>query len=256
MSMHWLCSWVVLWRDADDGVYCRDETSNFKITYETTSYKTVILLLFFLLFLVLLVIFLYKKLNKRADGEYTIRNMVLKKGGLRDLLVDWVNTHLGICLWANPDLEEMEVRQGSESVLEEGQEEEEEEEGEEGEEEGEEEVVKVGNAQEGEEGGASDYDDCAASDYDDCAALPSDEQPANQSANLIMEEASCGYVLVHAEKDDEEEEEEERKGGSGKEGDQGSKQGAVLLIDLKFSGGAMWSEEDKNGETVIDLTVL
>ncbi|KAG7273430.1 LOW QUALITY PROTEIN: hypothetical protein CRUP_023655 [Coryphaenoides rupestris] len=199
----------------------------------TKSRTTVVLLFFFLLFLVLLLLFLYRRLNKKTNGQYTVRNMVLGEGGLRDGLAHAAFTHLGIRLWADRDSVEAERRSDNES--------EEAEEGEEGrrwrrgwgeeEEEGGVEEAPVLKGREGdEEADASVHDD-------DLVTLQIDELPsASETSKLIVVVATVEEVKKKDEEEEEEEEEEEQ--------DQEQQQGAGLLIDLKkFSGGAMWAEE-------------
>lgn len=56
---------------------------------------------------------MYKKLNKESNGEYTIRNMVYKDGGIRDQLrgvAVTLGTRFGVELWPSDNLEMQEVR--------------------------------------------------------------------------------------------------------------------------------------------------
>lgn len=74
---------------------------------------TVLILFFCLLGLMVLLIFLYKKLNKESNGEYTIRNIVYKDGGVRDRLRNVaraLGTRFGVQLWPHDDMEMQEVR--------------------------------------------------------------------------------------------------------------------------------------------------
>ncbi|XP_053198939.1 acidic leucine-rich nuclear phosphoprotein 32 family member B [Scomber japonicus] len=64
-----------------------------------TSTKTVLLLLSLLVVLIALLIFFYKKLNKENNGDYTIRHIVTKEGGLRDQVrgaATFLGTRLGV----------------------------------------------------------------------------------------------------------------------------------------------------------------
>uniref|UniRef100_A0A8C9XK53 Si:ch211-119e14.1 n=1 Tax=Sander lucioperca TaxID=283035 RepID=A0A8C9XK53_SANLU len=52
--------------------------------FSVSSLYTVLILFFCLIGLISLLIFLYKKLNREANGEYTVRRLVYKEGGIRD----------------------------------------------------------------------------------------------------------------------------------------------------------------------------
>lgn len=82
--------------------------------------QTIVILVIVLLCLITLLIFLYKKLNKEANGEYTIRNIVYKEGGVRDQLRGValaLGTRLGVQLWPREDMEMEEVRDEEAQVL-------------------------------------------------------------------------------------------------------------------------------------------
>lgn len=91
------------------------------------SDRTVLVLCFLLIGLIALLIFLYKKLNREADGKYTIRRMVYKEGGIRDQArraTLALETHLGVQLWPRSDNsedgEEMQEVRDEEGRVEEG----------------------------------------------------------------------------------------------------------------------------------------
>ncbi|CAF94995.1 unnamed protein product, partial [Tetraodon nigroviridis] len=80
---------------------------------ESYPLRTILILLFCLLGLIVLLFFLYKKLNKETNGEYTIRNIVYKEGGVRDRLRGAglaLGTRLRVQLWPRGDIEMQEVR--------------------------------------------------------------------------------------------------------------------------------------------------
>ncbi|CAL8377659.1 unnamed protein product [Boreogadus saida] len=220
------------------------------VTDETTSLKTVILLFLCLFFLVLLLLFLYKKLNKQTDGEYTVSNVVLGEGGLRDrgreLLRDACLTHLGVRLWADQDDDEEDSESGV------GREEW----GEEGEEGEEQEGDSRGSASDEEDDEEEEEEGGRKGDGEDVpdgrANVPNDKNPACENTQLIVvvEQTRGGW---DGKEKEEVVEEVEEKAGSNEE----EEQGPGLMINLKqFSGGAMWSEDDKDDGTIIDLTVL
>uniref|UniRef100_UPI0037E8D09F integrin-binding sialoprotein-like n=1 Tax=Semicossyphus pulcher TaxID=241346 RepID=UPI0037E8D09F len=196
------------------------------------SDKTVLILAFILFGLIVLLIFLYKKLNKEANGEYTIRRIVYKEGGVRDRVRGValaLETRLGVQLWPRSDsnedgeeMEEMEIddeeRQvekgtshGSDSEGEDQEEEEDEEE---------EEEERTGD------GGDTSGDN---------SSLKSSE--AGETARLMDQPEAKGEI-------GEKREEKEVKFGDGEgEGEGEASGGPGLLIDLKqFSGSATWSE--------------
>lgn len=188
---------------------------------------TVLVLFFCLLGLIVLLFFLYKKLNKEANGEYTIRRMVYKEGGVRDRVRGAtlaLETRLGVRLWpggdTNEDGEGMEEIQDEEGRVEDGGSENSDSEGGDGEEEDEEDSVEQENGKGG--------------DTDDNSSVVSSE--AGEEARLT--------------------DQSEEKVGDG-EGKAEASGGAGLLIDLKqFSGSAIWSEEGGGEGKESDVTAL
>ncbi|XP_030018357.1 cilia- and flagella-associated protein 251-like [Sphaeramia orbicularis] len=194
------------------------------IDYKSNT-NTVLILLFVLLGLVVLLFFLYKVLNKEAKGEYTIRRMVYKEGGVRDRVrgvAIALGTRIGIQMWphsgASEDEEEMEEFHSEERQMEQGSRKEDSHSDEEEEEE--------------EEQGKGDASSLESSD-------------GGEQTRLVDETEAKGSK-----------EEKEEKVGDG-EGKGETSGGAGLLIDLKqFSGSAIWSEEEGGEGKDRDVTAL
>lgn len=187
------------------------------------SDSTILMLFFLLLALVALLIFLYKKLNKDTNGEYTVRNMVYKEGGARDRLrgaAQALGTRLGVQLWPHNDVEMQEVRD-EEAQLKNGDsrvgEEEEEEHGKAGEEEEDSETSDEESHSEG-------------SEADEEARL----KPESQEKEMEKKEKEKEEMDVEKEKEREREDQMKGEGSGGTE---------VLISINQFSGSAIWSEE-------------
>lgn len=166
--------------------------------------KVVLILLFCLLSLITLLIFMYKKLNKESNGEYTIRNMVYKDGGVRDQLRGvalTLGTRFGVELWPGDNLEMQEVRD-------------------------EEAQVQEGDSQVSER------------EEKDGKAENKDSNSSDDESNLEdLEAGEAARLTDEPERGEKGEEREETLGGEGSGG-------AELLINLnQFSGSAIWSEE-------------
>ncbi|XP_039679091.1 uncharacterized protein si:ch211-119e14.1 [Perca fluviatilis] len=202
----------------------------------TPSTQTVLILFFCLIGLIALLIFLYKKLNREANGEYTVRRLVYKEGGIRDRVRGTalaLGTRFGVQLWPQSDTgeDEEEMQEvgsqdvqsdegGSQGSYSEGDDQEEEEEEEE-----DDDVEKCGK------GGDTS---------DDNSNLEGSE--AGEQARQTDQEEAKGDTK---EKVGDEEGKGEASGGAG------------LLIDLKpFSGSAIWSEEEGGEGKDSDLTAL
>ncbi|XP_078132267.1 uncharacterized protein LOC144534292 [Sander vitreus] len=202
---------------------------------ENASTQTVLILFFCLMGLIVLLILLYKKLNREASGEYTVRRLVYKEGGIRDRVRGTalaLGTRFGVQLWPQSDTgedeEEMQEVQveavqsdkgGSQGSYSEGadQEEEEEEEGED--------VEKSGKG-----GDTSDDNSSVEGSEAGGQARPTDQEKAKGDTE---------------EKVGDEEGKGEASGGAG------------MLIDLKpFSGSAIWSEEEGGEGKDSDMTAL
>ncbi|XP_022616496.1 acidic leucine-rich nuclear phosphoprotein 32-related protein 2-like [Seriola dumerili] len=210
------------------------------------STTTIIILSISLFCLIALLIFLYKKLNREANGEYTIQRMVYKEGGVRDRVRGaalTLETHLGVQLWPRNDTdedgEEMQVQvQDEEEQLEEG---------------GSQESYSEGDDNEEEDGGGDNAPLCDKT-------KGKGDGTSDEKTSLDDSEAGEQTVLTDQseakEETNEKREEKEEKVGEG-EGKGEASGGAGLLIDFKqFSGSAIWSEEEGGGGTDKDVTVL
>lgn len=189
---------------------------------------TVAILACCLICLLLLLLFLYKKLNREADGEYTIRRIIYKEGGVRDQVrgaVTAVETGLGIQLWPHSDEgEEMKS-------IEEGQ---------------------ADSSHEGEDSNGEDDED---EDNEDQSGSSKEEEDGNKSCSDSSEAGEQNRLMSEPEEGDEMEEKmEEKQEQQGKE--QGKAETSGMKIDLKqFSGSVIWSEEGGEGHTS-DVTAL
>lgn len=194
------------------------------------STTTIILLSCCLAGLMLLLVYFYKKLNKEAKGEYTIRHMMFKEGGIRDQTVATaltLRTRLSELLRPGSDSpeggDEIQAVRDEEAQLVEGDSEGSDTDGSSQEEDEEEQ-----NLEQRKGGRASD---CSSTSEDSKAR----EHPRLMTAHVEPE-------VKRAEKEEVVESQGEGRGGSG------------LLIDLKqFSGSAIWSEEDKLEREVTSL---
>lgn len=183
----------------------------------------VAILFVFLVLLFVLLVFLYKKLNQLANGQYTIQRIMYKEGGVRDQargVALAVGTRLGIQLWHSGDSdksgEEMQEIHDEEGEMERG--------------------GSEGSEEEAEEEQCSDTvsRDSGTSEDDSGSEAGEDARLMGQP-----EEAEATEEGV-----------EKERGEEGKGDASGS---AELAIDLKqFSGSAIWSEEqmaEKNDVT-------
>lgn len=196
----------------------------------SSSNWTVVILSLFLVLLCVLLVYFYKKLNQQANGQYTVRRLVYKEGGVRDqvrgvALV--VGTRLGIQLWPSDD---------SDKSGEEMQEINDEEEG----------LDRGGSKGSEDKGGDEEREEEQWSDTEskDSGTSADDSGPeAGEDASLMCEPKEAQVMEERAEKE---------KGEEGKREDSGSSE---LAIDLKqFSGSVIWSEEQM--DDVNDLTQL
>lgn len=203
---------------------------------EQNSTPLVLGLLFILLFLLVVLFVLYKKLNREAEGEYTVRRIVYKEGGLRDQARSAalaVGARLGVQLWPGSDEEEegeeMQEVQDEEEQVDSGGSQESDTEGDE-----EEEDNDTGNAKEKESNTSNDDSSIGSSEAGEQTKLNDESEPEGETEDKSEEKE---------EKVGEEQSKAEASGGPG------------LLIDLKqFSGSAIWSEE--GGEGKGDVTAL
>lgn len=198
-----------------------------------SSTWTLVILFFLLVGLVMLLIFLYKKLNRESNGEYTIWRMVYKEGGVRDQVRGAalaLETRLGVQLWPHSDTEEYgsEMQEIQDEEMEKG----------------------------GSQGSDSEGDDHKEEDnVEQCGKTEGKESgTSDDDSSLEGSEAGERTRLTDQPERAEKGEEKEERVGDG-EGKGETSRGAGLLIDLKqFSGSAIWSEEE--GGEVSDVTAL
>ncbi|XP_012730238.1 protein gar2 isoform X1 [Fundulus heteroclitus] len=204
------------------------------------SDKTVLVLFFTLVILIALLVFLYKKLNKEANNEYTIRQIVYKEGGVRDRVRGVALTaerHLGIQLWPQSDEDEEEMQEVQD----------------------EERDVEAGDSQQGSDGSDTDGEDEEEEDSMDRSGSTK-EKDGNSSCG---ESSGAGEEdRLMSDKPEEKEEvasqsEEKQEKEVKEEGKAEASGGTGLLIDLKqFSGSAIWSEEGGGEGQGADVTAL
>ncbi|KAL2079111.1 hypothetical protein ACEWY4_024855 [Coilia grayii] len=215
-----------------------------------SSDTTCVVLLFMLLILVSLLAYLYRRLNRDTSGQYTVREMVLGKDGLRDRVrsgVVVVETRLGVHLWPRPRPRPSDEEAGEEgeeagsardSDVEEGQTQaDEQKEGAGGAEGG------GGESEHEEEDSEDDYSSMEGTDLRERAKLIKDLDEQADEQEKDRQEGGGKEEGPRKEREEEEEEKEEENRG--------------LLVNLQeFSGSAIWSEEKKEDDTDIDLTAL
>lgn len=199
----------------------------------SSSTRTLLILFFFLMSLIILLILLYKKLNRETNGEYTIRRMVYKEGGVRDQVRGAalaLETRLGVQLWPHRDTDEYgsEMQEIQDEEMEKG----------------------------GSQGSDSKGDDHEEGDnVEQCGKTEGKESgTSDDDSSLEGSEAGERTRLTDQPERAEKGEEKEERVGDG-EGKGEASGGAGLFIDLKqFSGSAIWSEEE--GGEVSDATPL
>ncbi|XP_028420141.1 nucleolar transcription factor 1-like [Perca flavescens] len=201
---------------------------------DSSSTQTVVILFVCLIVLIALLIFLYKKLNRESNGEYTVRRLVYKEGGIRDRVRGTalaLGTRFGVQLWPQSDTGEDEEEM-QEVGFQDGQ----------SDEGGSQESYSEGDDQEEEEEEEDDVEKCGkgGDTSDDNSNLEGSE--AGEQARQTDQEEAKGDT-------------EEKVGDEEGKGEASGR--AALLIDLKpFSGSAIWSEEEGGEGKDSDLTAL
>ncbi|XP_067117826.1 AP-3 complex subunit beta-1 isoform X1 [Osmerus mordax] len=202
------------------------------ITDKTTSDRVVVTLCFLLVFLILLLAYLYMKLNRETSGQYTLRRMVYREGGVRDRVrggVRTLETRLGRRLWPlNENEEEIE-----------------------GEESEEERDVEEGSKR-GESEGEGDEGDDSSDDY-------SSLEGCNLRGRAGGAQEREGRRESKGSMESEDKKDGAREDGGVKAGlEEGEgNRGGDLQIGLKhFSGSATWSEEQKKQEDDNNVTAF
>ncbi|XP_024290575.1 nuclear polyadenylated RNA-binding protein 3 [Oncorhynchus tshawytscha] len=208
---------------------------------KTTSTRKVLIAFFLLVFLVCLLVFLYMWLNRKTNGQYTVRQLVYGQDGARDRIMAGVRVlevRLGCRLWplgADEEAIREEEHKNEERDVERGSE---------------------GRENEGEEEGE---------EREDRGDDSSDDYSSMEGCDLRERAKLTGEKEEIREREEEREENMEEKWESKEDGE--SDEGAVggeksggggLLIDLhQFSGSAIWSEDrSEGGRDKDDVTAL
>lgn len=198
---------------------------------ETTSTRNVLIAFFILVFLVCLLVSLYMWLNRKTNGQYTVRQLIYGQDGARDRIMSGVRVlevRLGRRLWPLGTDEEAireeehknepsDVERGSEGRESEGEEEDDE-------------------REDGGDDSSDDYSSMGGYDLRERAKLTDEKEE----------------IREHEEKREENMKEkwESKEDGECDEGAVGGEKsgGGGLLIDLhQFSGSAIWSEDRSEG---------
>ncbi|XP_031154303.1 sodium/potassium/calcium exchanger 1 [Sander lucioperca] len=191
------------------------------------SNQTVLILFFCLIGLISLLIFLYKKLNREANGEYTVRRLVYKEGGIRDRVRGTalaLGTRFGVQLWPQSDS---------------------------GEDEEEMQEVRFEAVQSDEGGSQGSYSEGDDQEEEEKSGKGGDTSDDNSS----LEGSEAGGQARPTDQEEAKGDTEEKVGDE--EGKGEASGGAGLLIDLKpFSGSAIWSEEEGGEGKDSDMTAL
>ncbi|CAN9509671.1 unnamed protein product [Ophioblennius macclurei] len=177
------------------------------------SIGTVVALFCCLVVIVITLLFLYKKLNKETNGEYTVQRIVYKEGGVRDQVrrvALALETRLGVQLWPRGDADDVgEEMQDFRDVEAEGG------------------SRSDGEGDEESEEEEEDSNSSGREGSDDGSGVEEEEEQAK-----LIEEPKEHQVKIEA--------------AEGKQEDKGEGKslGTGLLIDLnQFSGSAIWSGE-------------
>ncbi|KAG5261237.1 hypothetical protein AALO_G00301570 [Alosa alosa] len=186
------------------------------------------------LFIILfgLLVYLYRRLNRDTENQYTVRNIVLSEGGLRDRVRSGVvamEARLGIHLWPRPrpSSEEEEVIGDSQPATNED--------------------VETGQNERSGDVAAEDKNE-HADEGDD-----SEDDYSSMGGTDLRERAK---LMKDVDEGDDQQEGERRRGGEGKE-EEGEREVGGLLVNLQeFSSSAIWSEEKKDENEDVDLTAL
>ncbi|XP_017574348.1 acidic leucine-rich nuclear phosphoprotein 32 family member E [Pygocentrus nattereri] len=199
-------------------------------TSQTGSDSTpiVLTLFFFWLLLVLILIYLYRRLNRETNDQYTVQQLVYGEGGLRDRVIQGVEVVTSLTARFLPQNHDEEEAIGD---IEDGNDEEEYEEREGT-------CQNETNADEHEE---EDKDDSS----DDYSSIDLKERvKQNNSTEELKEDEEQKKESKDEEKEDGHKQEEEVKG----------EERVGLLVNIKpFSGSAIWSEEKTDDSNVTAL---
>ncbi|XP_043953024.1 acidic leucine-rich nuclear phosphoprotein 32 family member B [Gambusia affinis] len=199
---------------------------------------TVVALSLVLLVLVVLLVFFYKKLNKEANNQYTVQNIIYKEGGVRDQMRATalaVETRLGVQVWPRGRNEEDEM---VEIEDEEG-------------------AVESGDNQS--DGSSTDGEDEQEEDSVDHSGATKENEEDNSDAESSEAGEEDGLIDNKPEENEEvrDNSEEKQEKEVKEQGKAEASGGTGLLIDLKqFSGSAIWSEQKGDESQGGDVTAL
>lgn len=198
--------------------------------------STVAILSVLLLVLIVLLVFFYKKLNREANNQYTVRNIIYKKDGVRDRVraaALAVETRLGIQVWprGHDDEEEMEEIEDEEGA------------------------VESGDSQHQSDGSGTDGENEQEEDSVDHSGSTKENEGDNSDAE--SSEAGEEDRLLDNKPEENEEVGDKQEKELNEQGKAEASGGTGLLIDLKqFSGSAIWSEQKEDESQGGDVTVL
>ncbi|XP_072314615.1 uncharacterized protein [Eucyclogobius newberryi] len=205
-----------------------------KGTFEdaTQSHPTFVALSFFLAALIILLFFLYKYLNKEANGKYTVQRIVYREGGLRDRAREAtvaLGNRLGIQLWPQSETDPDEAN-----------------------EEGEEERQESSNGDD-----CSDEDDSVKvnmQESDSSAGLHNAKRSSEPNSVDSSDEEEQPLVKHEAEPKEEAGKAEEPAADEAQE-DNRETSGPMVINLNPFAGSVHWSEEagDKDSDDVTEL---
>ncbi|XP_036407824.1 protein pxr1 isoform X2 [Megalops cyprinoides] len=206
-----------------------------EVVYGEPQRGIVIFLFILLALLILLLVYLYKRLNRETDGQYTVRQLVYGKGGVRERVqngVTAIENRLGVRL-----------RPRKAEDIEGGEEDDDREE----EERERERASRKDEDSLAEEEQQQDED---SSDYSSLEGVDLRERKQLQE-NAEVKVVSEGEKAEEKGECKKEKEEEKGTGGEEKNSETGAAAGG-LLADLKdFSGSAIWAEEQKEGDVTL-----
>lgn len=187
----------------------------------TSTSQTALVLFFCLIVLLAFLFYMYKELNRVSYGEYAIRRIVYKEGGVRDQVRGAalaLETRFGIQLWPRSDSEE------------DG-----------------EEMQDVQDVEAGGSNGSDTEGDTELRDEED-EHEDEEESYGRENDGSSLEEEEHVKMLHKPQEEKVEEKQDKAKEEAG---------GAGLIIDLNnFSGSAIWSEEQEDLDMGVTGTAL
>ncbi|KAG7461854.1 hypothetical protein MATL_G00195540 [Megalops atlanticus] len=208
-------------------------TTDKNVAYGEPQRGVVIFLFILFAILILVLVYLYKRLNRETDGQYTIRQLIYGKGGVRERVqngVTAIESRLGVRL--RPRKAE-DIEGGEED--DDREEEEREQERASGKD-----ADSLAEEEQHQDGDSSD-------DYSSLEGVDLRER-RKLHENAEVKVVSEGEKTEEKGECKEEKKQEKDTGGEEKNSETGAAAGG-LLADLKdFSGSAIWAEEKKEGD--------